>query len=111
MQIVGREKDLIISGGLNIYPKEIETEIDSVPGIVESAVFGVPHPDFGEAAVAVIVAGEGFDVDAVKRALESRLARFKHPRCYELAAELPRNAMGKVQKAQLRAQFRDVFGE
>jgi malonyl-CoA/methylmalonyl-CoA synthetase len=102
--IVGRAKDLIISGGYNIYPKEIEEVIDAVPGVSESAVIGVPHPDFGEGVVAVIVADEAVR-SAVLDAIESSLARFKHPKRLEFIDNLPRNAMGKVQKAELRKTY------
>jgi malonyl-CoA/methylmalonyl-CoA synthetase len=108
--IVGRAKDLIIAGGLNIYPKEIELAIDAVPGVAESAVIGVPHPDLGEAAVAVVVrADPALDEAAILAAL-SDLARFKQPRLILFADALPRNAMGKVQKAALRDAHRDLFG-
>lgn len=102
--IVGREKDLIIAGGYNIYPKEIETVLDEMPGVAESAVMGVPHPDFGESVVAVIVPETGAAIDdaSVRDWVEGRLARFKHPRRIHLVEALPRNAMGKVQKAELR---------
>jgi len=102
--IVGRAKDLIISGGYNIYPKEIEEVIDAVPGVVESAVIGVPHPDFGEGVVAVIVGDSALE-GAVKAAIDSSLARFKHPRRLVFVEDLPRNAMGKVQKALLRQTY------
>lgn len=105
LSIVGRQKDLVISGGLNIYPKEVETEIDALPGVVESAVFGVPHPDLGEAVACAVVLepGTSEDTDALLAALSDRLARFKIPRTIRILPELPRNAMGKVQKASLRA--------
>ncbi|HQZ11352.1 MAG TPA: malonyl-CoA synthase [Devosia sp.] len=109
VQIVGRYNDMIISGGLNVYPKEIETEIDAVPGVLESAVVGVPHPDFGEAIVAVMVVDSGFDMAGVESRLETRLARFKRPRHYAIVPELPRNAMGKVQKAELREAHKHQF--
>ncbi|MCC6306320.1 MAG: AMP-binding protein [Rhodobacteraceae bacterium] len=111
LEIVGREKDLIISGGLNVYPKEVEEAIDRLPGILESAVVGVPHPDFGEAVVAFVVAAGGATADpaAVIAGLEGRLARFKQPKAVRVLAELPRNSMGKVQKAELRAGCRDLF--
>jgi len=104
VHIVGRGKDLIISGGYNIYPKEIETELDSLEGVEESAVIGVPHPDFGEAVVAFLVpkAGHTLDIASIEAALKPRLARFKHPKFYQLLPELPRNTMGKVMKADLR---------
>ena len=108
--IVGRAKDLIIAGGLNIYPKEIELVLDALPGVVESAVIGVPHPDLGEAAVAVVVRGDpALDETAILAALAD-LARFKRPRRILFAESLPRNAMGKVQKAALRNAHRDLFG-
>ncbi|MBY6162415.1 malonyl-CoA synthase [Mameliella alba] len=109
--IVGRGKDLIISGGFNIYPKEIEELLDAQPGVLESAVVGVPHPDFGETPVAVIVPlpGETPDLDAIGTEVAAKLARFKHPRHMELMQALPRNTMGKVQKAALRDQFADLF--
>ncbi len=104
LQIVGRGKDLIISGGFNVYPKEVEAEIDSIPGVVEAAVIGLPHRDFGEAVTAVVVREPGAQLDeaAVLAALADRLARFKRPRRVLFAAELPRNTMGKVQKNLLR---------
>ena len=108
VHIVGRQKDLIIAGGLNIYPKEIEGVIDEVEGVVETAVVGVPHPDLGEAAVAVIVADEAMRAP-VEAAVTEKLARFKHPRHYAFVGELPRNTMGKVQKAELRKRFADLF--
>ncbi|MCJ8307497.1 MAG: malonyl-CoA synthase [Rhizobiaceae bacterium] len=110
LHIVGRSKDLIISGGLNIYPKEIELVLDEQEGVLESAVIGVPHPDFGEAVVAVLVAsGEGLDQDAVGEAIRPHLARFKHPKHIEVVKELPRNTMGKVQKNVLRDQLAGLF--
>ncbi len=111
VSIVGRGKDLIISGGYNIYPKEVEAVIDDVPGVLESAVVGAPHADFGESPVAVIVAAPGATVDVaeVQAALGERLARFKHPRHFDVVAALPRNTMGKVQKAELRARYAEVF--
>jgi malonyl-CoA/methylmalonyl-CoA synthetase len=104
VHIVGRGKDLIISGGYNVYPREVEAEIEAVPGVHESAVVGLPHPDFGEGVTAFVVAsGERPLTEAdVMRALEGRLARFKHPKRVLLVPELPRNAMGKVQKNVLR---------
>jgi len=107
LRIVGRAKDLIISGGLNIYPKEIEERIDAIDGVVESAVIGVPDPDFGEAVMAVVVARPGHAVDeaAVIAALKSDIAKFKVPKRVHFVADLPRNAMGKVQKNLLRAQY------
>ena len=105
--IVGRGKDLIISGGLNIYPKEVEEAIDALPGVLESAVIGVPHADLGEGVVAVVVAREGASLSeaGILAGLQDRLARFKQPRRVVLAPELPRNAMGKVQKNLLRKTY------
>ncbi|MCB1385622.1 MAG: malonyl-CoA synthase [Nitratireductor sp.] len=111
VHIVGRNKDLIISGGYNIYPKEIELVLDEEPGVLESAVIGVPHPDFGETVVGVLVAvpGGGLDMAAVLASAAGRLARFKHPRKLVVVDELPRNTMGKVQKNILRERYRDLF--
>lgn len=111
VHIVGRGKDLIISGGFNIYPKEIELFLDALPGVRESAVVGAPHPDFGESVVAVLVpeAGHSIDIDAVEAAARKDLAGFKRPRRFEVVDELPRNTMGKVQKKELRDRFANVF--
>lgn len=111
VQIVGRNKDLIISGGYNIYPKEIELLIDDQPGVAESAVIGVPHPDLGETVVGVIVAQKGveIDLDALSATITKSLARFKQPKKLVVVAELPRNTMGKVQKNLLRTQFEGEF--
>ena len=103
--IVGRAKDFIITGGLNVYPKEIDQAIDALPGVIESAVVGVPHPDFGEAVVAVVTGAPG-DVVA---ALRGQLAGFKLPKHVAVVDELPRNAMGKVQKNLLRERFAALF--
>ncbi|WP_299692667.1 malonyl-CoA synthase [uncultured Tateyamaria sp.] len=102
--IVGRAKDLIISGGYNIYPKEIEDVINDADGVTESAVFGVPHPDFGESVIAAVVPAPGAspDPDSIRAKVEAQLARFKHPRRYIILDALPRNTMGKVQKNVLR---------
>jgi malonyl-CoA/methylmalonyl-CoA synthetase len=109
--IVGRARDLIIAGGLNIYPKEVELALDAVPGVGESAVIGVPHPDLGEAVVAVVTrADPALDEAAILAALAGTLARFKQPRRILFAEALPRNAMGKVQKAALRNAHRRLFG-
>lgn len=109
--IVGRGKDLVISGGLNIYPKEVEEVIDTLPGVLESAVIGVPHPDLGEAVLAVIARAPGADPrpQAIIAALADRLARYKQPRAVVVVDELPRNTMGKVQKAALRAEHAGAF--
>lgn len=108
LTLSGRAKDLIIAGGYNIYPKEIETVLDTVPGVTESAVIGVPHADMGEGVVAIIV-GEADD-DALKAAV-AKLARFKQPRRFYNIDALPRNAMGKVQKQVLREYYTDVFAK
>ena len=111
VSIVGRAKDLIISGGYNIYPKEIEGEIDLIPGVKESAVIGVPHKDFGEGVTAVVVADGSADISesVIVSALDGKLARFKQPKRVYIVDELPRNTMGKVQKAQLREQYQDSY--
>ena len=107
VSIVGREKDLIISGGYNIYPKEIEDVINDVYGVVESAVFGVPHSDFGESVIAaVVVEDQGLSEADIAAQVEPHLARFKHPRRYVVKDALPRNTMGKVQKNVLRETYR-----
>jgi malonyl-CoA/methylmalonyl-CoA synthetase len=108
--IVGRAKDLIIAGGLNIYPREIELAIDAVPGVAESAVIGVPHADLGEAVVALVVRSDPALDEAAILAGITDLARFKQPRRILFADALPRNAMGKVQKVALRDAHRDLFG-
>ncbi|MHA3915164.1 malonate--CoA ligase [Halovulum sp. GXIMD14793] len=111
VHIVGRHKDLIISGGYNIYPKEIELVLDAQPGVLESAVIGVPHADFGETVVGLIVAAEGepLDLEQVKAAASASLARFKHPRELLVVPSLPRNTMGKVQKNVLRDTHKNLF--
>jgi len=111
VRIIGRDKDLIISGGYNIYPKEIELLLDAQPGVLESAVVGVPHADFGETPLALIVpeAGAAPDLAAIETELRRSLARYKHPRALLIAGELPRNAMGKVQKNVLRDRYGDHF--
>ncbi|MGM0585523.1 MAG: malonate--CoA ligase [Pseudomonadota bacterium] len=111
VSIVGRAKDLVISGGYNVYPKEIESLIDEIEGVKESAVIGVPHPDFGEGVVAVVVPErEGALGEAeVQAALAGRIARYKQPKRIFVVAELPRNTMGKVQKNLLRDTYADVF--
>jgi malonyl-CoA/methylmalonyl-CoA synthetase len=108
--IVGREKDLIIAGGLNIYPREIELAIDAVPRVGESAVIGVPHPDLGEAVVAIVTRTDPALDEAGVLAALADLARFKQPRRIIFAEALPRNAMGKVQKAALRETYGELFG-
>lgn len=111
VQIVGRAKDLIISGGFNIYPKEIESVLDDMPGVLESAVIGVPHADFGETPVAVLVAqgDQALDLEAIEADLRQTLAAFKQPRKLVVLPELPRNTMGKVQKNLLRDTYRSLF--
>ena len=109
--IVGRSKDLIISGGYNIYPAEIEGFINDMPGVAESAVVGVPHPDFGEGVVAVVVAQPGATLDgaAMIARLKASIANFKVPKHLFVVPDLPRNAMGKVQKNLLREQHKALF--
>ena len=111
LQIIGRSKDLIISGGYNIYPKEIELLIDEQDGVLESAVIGVPHPDFGEGVVGVVVpeGGAEIDVEGLMETIRPKIARFKQPKAIFVVDELPRNAMGKVQKAELRSRYSDLF--
>ena len=111
VHIVGRGKDLVITGGFNVYPKEVEGEIDAIPGVAESAVIGVPHPDFGEGVTAVVVkvAGASLTEADIHAALESRLAKFKQPKRVFFVPELPRNTMGKVQKNVLRETYKDIF--
>ncbi len=111
--IVGRSKDLIISGGYNVYPAEIEGYLNDMPGVAESAVVGVPHPDFGEGVVAVVVAkpGAALDGTALIAALKTQIANFKVPKFLFVVPELPRNAMGKVQKNLLRDEHRALFAK
>jgi malonyl-CoA/methylmalonyl-CoA synthetase len=111
VHIAGRVKDLIISGGCNVYPREVESELDALPGVAESAVFGAPHPDFGEGVTAVIVpaAGAVLSEAQIIQSLSARLARYKVPKRVLLVAELPRNAMGKVQKDALRATYAYLY--
>jgi malonyl-CoA/methylmalonyl-CoA synthetase len=113
VHIVGRGKDLIITGGYNVYPKEVETEIDLIPGVIESAVIGLPHADFGEGVAAVVVADPAkapSEAD-ILQALEGRLARFKQPKRVMIVPELPRNTMGKVQKNILRDTYAGLFAK
>ena len=111
VHIVGRSKDLIISGGYNVYPAEIEGYINELPGVAESALVGVPHPDFGEVGLAVVIAKPGAQpqASAIVAALKAQLANFKIPKHCVVVVELPRNAMGKVQKNLLRAQYQTLF--
>jgi malonyl-CoA/methylmalonyl-CoA synthetase len=109
--IVGRSHDLIISGGYNVYPKEVEDCINRLDGVQESAVIGMPHPDFGEAVMAIVVTrpGQTVDVEAMKPMLRASLANYKLPKLITLAKELPRNVMGKVQKKLLRELYLPVW--
>jgi malonyl-CoA/methylmalonyl-CoA synthetase len=115
LSIVGRAKDLIITGGLNVYPKEIEDELNAFPGVAEAAVVGIPHPDFGEGVIAVLAKASGADgarIETEARIIEQlagRLAKFKCPKRIFIVDELPRNAMGKVQKAELRTRYSQTF--
>jgi len=111
LTLVGRSKDLIISGGYNVYPKEIEGYIDELPNVVESAVIGLPHPDFGEAVAAVVVARQPGILDAasIVEGLKGRIANYKVPKRVFIVEDLPRNTMGKVQKNILRDRYRSTF--
>ncbi|WP_442935662.1 malonate--CoA ligase [Nitrobacter sp. NHB1] len=111
VHILGRGKDLVISGGFNVYPKEIESEIDALPGVIETAVIGVPHADFGEGVTAVVVCSKDADISEAKvlGALDDRLAKFKVPKRVIFVDELPRNAMGKVQKNILRDTYAGLY--
>jgi len=111
VNIVGRDKDLIISGGFNVYPAEVEAAIDAVPGVAESAVIGVPHADFGEGVTAVVARKAGSDVDekTILDSIAGGLAKFKQPKQVFFVDALPRNAMGKIQKKDLRETFKDAF--
>ncbi len=110
VHIAGRGKDLVISGGYNVYPKEVESEIDALEGVAESAVIGVPHPDFGEGVVAVAVkTGAGLTEADILTPLKKRLANYKLPKRVLFVESLPRNTMGKVQKNLLRETYRDLF--
>ncbi len=109
LTLEGRRSDMIISGGFNIYPREIEAVIDAVEGVVESAVIGLPDADLGEVAVAVVVCAEATDAATIDAALRERLAGFKRPRAIVRVDALPRNAMGKVQKSTLREDHADAL--
>jgi malonyl-CoA/methylmalonyl-CoA synthetase len=111
VHILGRGKDLVISGGFNVYPKEIESEIDAMPGVIESAVIGVPHADFGEGVTAVVVSDNktALDEAAVIKALDGQIAKFKMPKRVIFVDDLPRNTMGKVQKNVLRETYKDIY--
>lgn len=112
LSILGRAKDLVITGGLNVYPAEVEAALDDLPGVAGSAVIGVPHPDFGEAVVACVTPAPGVTLaeEALRAALRDRLAAFKIPKRVLILGDFPRNAMGKVQKAELRRQYAALFG-
>jgi malonyl-CoA/methylmalonyl-CoA synthetase len=107
LRLVGRAKDLIITGGLNVYPKELEERIDAMDGVVETAIIGVPDPDFGECVTAVVVArpGHALTESGIIAALKREIASFKVPKRVHFVADLPRNAMGKVLKGELRTRF------
>ena len=111
LSIVGRGKDLVITGGYNVYPKEVETQIDEIDGVVESAVIGVQHPDFGEGVTAIVVkaAASNLSESAIVKALDNRLAKFKLPKRIIFVDELPRNTMGKVLKDALRVQYKSIY--
>jgi malonyl-CoA/methylmalonyl-CoA synthetase len=111
VQIVGRAKDLVISGGYNVYPKEVESELDALPGVIESAVIGLPHGDLGEAVTAIVALRPDalLAESEALAALGTRLARYKVPRRIVFVSELPRNTMGKVQKAALRATYARLY--
>jgi malonyl-CoA/methylmalonyl-CoA synthetase len=110
VHIVGRDKDMIISGGFNVYPKEIESLIDALPGVEESAVVGLPHRDFGEGVTAFIVRKDaGLSESDVLNALGEKLARFKHPKRVIFLDQLPRNTMGKVQKSLMRETYKNLY--
>jgi malonyl-CoA/methylmalonyl-CoA synthetase len=111
IHIVGRAKDLVITGGYNVYPKEVESEIDAIQGVFESAVIGCPHPDFGEGVTAVVVREKDAELseEDIASALEGRLAKFKQPKRVFFVDELPRNAMGKVQKNVLRETYARTY--
>jgi malonyl-CoA/methylmalonyl-CoA synthetase len=112
VSIVGRAKDLVITGGYNVYPKEVERLLDDMPEVAESAVIGVPHADFGEGVVAVVVPqGADVDITQIDAALDGKLARFKQPKAVINVSSLPRNTMGKVQKNLLRDEFSDLLDE
>jgi len=111
LTLVGRAKDLVITGGLNVYPSEVEAVIDAVPGVLETAVIGLPHSDLGEAVTAVVVPREAdLDEAYVLAACRDELAGFKRPKRVLLVDELPRNAMGKVQKNLLRDRYKELYG-
>jgi len=111
LSIVGRARDLIITGGLNVYPAEVEAALDNIDNITDSAVIGVPHRDFGEGIVAIVATkpGAGTGEQEILEILSSRLAKFKQPKKFFFVDELPRNAMGKIEKGKLREAYKDTF--
>ena len=111
VHILGRNKDLVITGGFNVYPAEVEAEIDAIEGVMESAIIGLPHKDFGEGVTAVIVKKKSSDLSEAKilSALEDRIAKFKLPKRILFLDDLPRNTMGKVQKNLLRETYKDLY--
>ncbi len=111
ISIVGRGKELVITGGLNVYPREVETSLNAVPGVTDSAVFGLPHPDLGEGVTAAVVAESSVTEALILASLEGRLAKFKQPKRILFVAEIPRNAMGKVQKARLQEKYSGLYLE
>jgi malonyl-CoA/methylmalonyl-CoA synthetase len=113
LHIAGRAKDLVITGGYNVYPKEIELVLDALPGVLESAVFGVPHPDFGEGVTAAVTvrSGQSVDEQAILATLRRQLAAYKVPKRVLIIGELPRNTMGKVQKNRLRETYGHLYSD
>jgi malonyl-CoA/methylmalonyl-CoA synthetase len=111
LSIVGRGKDLVITGGYNVYPKEVEGEIDQIPGVIESAVIGLPHLDFGEGVTAVVAKRPDTDLTegAILKAIQDRLAKFKMPKRVIFVDELPRNTMGKVTKNTLKERYANLY--
>lgn len=111
LQIIGRAKDLIITGGYNVYPKEVEEALDALPGVLESTVIGVKHPDFGEAVVGLVVPKSGVELEegVLMRDLADKIARYKQPKKIYIVDDLPRNSLGKIQKALLRESYKDLF--
>jgi malonyl-CoA/methylmalonyl-CoA synthetase len=111
LHIVGRAKDLVISGGFNVYPIEIETEIDVITGVQECTVIGLPHPDFGEAVTAVVILrpGAGLTEETLAAGVKDKLARYKQPKRFLFVDEFPRNALGKIQKNVLRDRYKDLY--
>jgi malonyl-CoA/methylmalonyl-CoA synthetase len=113
VHIVGRAKDLVISGGFNVYPKEIESLIDALPGVTESAVIGLPHRDFGEGVTAVVVLNKDAELTQadILSALQGKLAKFKQPKAVLFTDLFPRNALGKVQKNLLREKYKGLYAK